>query len=381
MVDAGLALRLQGRLDALTACGNAAGIHGAMIRIDRPGRGPTIALAAGRARADGDGPLTPDCPFHLASVAKTMTAVLVMQLKEAGLLDLDAPFARYGVMPEPALSQLPSGGMFTCRQLLMHIAGLRDGMVDDNRTLSAQAGGIAPGSLIGGLLAGDRGGKRWCAWDAERPDDADAGTINHYLIHSNRALGAAGAAFHYSDTGFVLMAILVEKLLGMPLHDALRERVFDPLHMGRSYLACRADPDLGPSREPEAEIWMGDRGLLATGVDLSFDWGGGGVVSTLADLNTFLIGLIGGALFEDAVTLREMCAWQSPEGLALPRTGVGLGLFRQDVAGVEMWGHSGAWGAKMFHAPAHSLFFSGTVNQALAPPDWHVPFIIEALAG
>ena len=114
-------------------------------------------------------------------------------------------------------------------------------------------------------------------------------------------------------------------------------------------------------------------------MDLSFDWGGGGQVSTMDDLCLFLKGLMSGALFKTSATLASMHEWITPPGLAAPRTGVGLGFFRTSFDGLELWGHSGAWGAKMAYAPAHDLYFAGTLNSTAAPADWHAGLIRQCL--
>jgi D-alanyl-D-alanine carboxypeptidase len=111
--------------------------------------------------------------------------------------------------------------------------------------------------------------------------------------------------------------------------------------------------------------------FLSAGVSLSFDWAGGGVVSTAAEQAKFLRALLQGRLFREADTLASMTRFASPEGLAAPRLGVGLGLFRTRLNGIELIGHSGAWGSKMFAAPSLDLLVSGTLNRADAPADWH----------
>jgi D-alanyl-D-alanine carboxypeptidase len=159
------------------------------------------------------------------------------------------------------------------------------------------------------------------------------------------------------------------------MHAALRDEVFEPCGMTHSYLAYRDDPQLGSARRPEAEVWVDDLACLTSGLDLSFDWGGGGIVSTVTDLSEFLQALLAGRLFKSSETIKAMTGWTVPVGLQRPRTGVGLGLFRIDGPRGELWGHSGAWGGKMFHDPGAGLFFAGTANQASTSTDWYYPFI------
>lgn len=379
MPEGALRDRLGRLLEALAAPGNPCGIHNAMVRIDCPASGVTIELATGPTDAAGRQPLSPDHPFHVASIAKTMTAVLALQLAEGGQIDLDRPVAELGLLDPFVLERLPAARQFTLYHLLTHTAGLRDGMVDDNQCLAADAGGLAPGSLIGRMLANPaaRGGRQWQAWDAARAQEPDAGTLNWFLAHAATPVGPVGGQFHYSDTGFVLIALMLERIRGYPLHEQLARHIFAPAGMAQSWLAYRSEP---PGGMPDpCEIWLEDIPVLGAGMDLSFDWGGGGIVATLADLNRFQMALAAGRLFARPETLARMTAWIEPAELKPPRSGIGLGLFRQDAAGLELHGHSGAWGGKMFHVPEHGVFFSGTANQARAPADWHFPFIKEAI--
>jgi D-alanyl-D-alanine carboxypeptidase len=270
------------------------------------------------------------------------------------------------------------GAGITLRHLLTHTAGLRDAMVDDTDRI----GGPAPGSLIGRLMGEDGDPARpWVPWDPSRPDDPDAGLINFFLNSgiAGAALGPPGQAFHYSDTGYVLLGLVLQRVDARPLHEQLREEIFEPLGLHDSYLAYRDDPPgLGAARRPEADCWAEGTPCLSAGVNLSFDWAGGGVVATARDLIAFLRALLGGRLFDRPETLQVLLDWQVPAGLEPPRSGVGLGLFRVQSPCGPLIGHSGAWGAKMFFAPDLDLYLAGTTNQSASPHDWHWQFLETA---
>ena len=385
-----LRARLSERVKALVSEPGLPGVKSAVVRIDAPAVGFGFECAAGEARGDTGEAMTPDTVFHLASIAKTMTAVLICQANERQLLGADGLNARLsalGVFDDAIIERLHKingrsfGDQITLQHLLSHMSGMKDAMVDDGSGV-ADAAGPRPNSIIGRIFSDAEayGEKAWRPWDPSKSFDAQAGVLNYYLNTdhiSETALFEPGAAFHYSDTGYVLLAIAAEKLFGKPLHQLMRDFIFTPLGMKNTYLAYRDDPALGPNRAPEAEIYAGDAPCLASGKSLSFDWGGGGVVSTARELNAFLIGLSQGALFDDAKTLDQMTSWQTPNGLNPPRLGVGCGLFKTDGKDFELWGHSGAWGGKMFYDPDVGVFFSGSLNQTSAPIDWHLAFIQE----
>jgi D-alanyl-D-alanine carboxypeptidase len=320
--------------------------------------------------------------FHIASVAKPMTATLILQLAEEGAFGaagIDAHYCAFDVFEPEIMARLhrrdgvSAAGEITLRHFLTHTSGIRDAMEDD----AGQIGGPAPGSLIGRMQSPSGDPSRfWAPWAPNQPDDPEAGVINFFLGTgiADAALAAPGARFHYSDTGFMLLGLLIEKILGQPLGEALFQRIVAPLGLRDTYLAYRCDPlELGPKREPEADFWSGALPLFESGVSLSFDWAGGGVVSSASSLNVFLRALLAGELFTSHATLQEMLAWSRPSGLAAPRTGVGLGIFRTEFEGIEFIGHSGASGAKMFYAPRHDFFLSGTINQSAGPAAWHWP--------
>lgn len=384
-------------------------IHSAVVVVEHPGRGLRAAAAAGTARDDSPAPMTVDTQFHIASVVKPMTAALIFQAAEAGLLGpagIDARLIDTGVLPPHIVRRLhriqgrSHAERITLRHLLTHTGGLRDGQIDDGDDLAGgYVGRAAPRSMSGRRWpdmaahmdayrkgtappAGLRTTMHWKPWDPARPDDADAGLVNHYLAHNayGDALFLPGDGFHYSDTAFTILALLAEKLHGASFARLLRARIFDPLGMNGSWYDADSDLDPGPWRTTVSDPWNGPWPLVSAGISLSNDWGGGGVVGTAADLNRFLIGLMQGKLFRRQGTLAEMTRCTVPPGLA-NYAAIGHGLLAYDTpAGRRLIGHSGAWGARMLHDPGSGFYFSGTINRRGANPGWMLG-IADAVAG
>lgn len=383
MSDQGAAF--ESLLDGLVA--GPGGVRNPLVRIETGDGRLLWEGARGAARADAPQPLTPAHRIHIASIAKTMTAALVLRLAERGAFGprgIDARYADFDVLESRDIDRLSCRGgesfgrTMTLRHLLTHTAGLRDAMVDDATAL----GGPAPGSLIGRMTSPSGDPRRsWVAWDPARPGDPGAGVVNFFLNSgiSGAALGCPGAAFHYSDTGFMLLGLLLERVADRPYHAQLHEQLFAPLDLSDTYLAYHDDPpDVGGKREPEADCWAVDVPCLSSGFNLSFDWAGGGVVSSARSLNAFLRALLRGQLFMRPGTLDEMLDWRVPPGLQEPRTGTGLGIFRTGSPCGDLVGHSGAWGAKMVYCRDLDLFFAGTTNQSACDPNWHWPFLQAA---
>jgi len=405
---------LQDIIDARTAALLTLGagddvVHNAVAVVENPQRGLRAAAAAGLLRADSEKPMGVDSQFHIASVVKPMTAVLIFQAVEAGLLGSDGIDTRMidtGVLPPEICRRIHCidgrsyGEAITLRHLLTHTSGLRDGQVDDGDYTADSYGASAPNSLsarraadIKLHLAAREAGqappetlltrKLWRPWDPARPDDPYAGLINYYLsghTAAAHALFRPGEGFHYSDTAFTILAMLAAQLFGRSFDRLLRERIFDPLGMQDSYFEAWGELDPAPWMRDLSDCWLGKIPLVSAGISLSNDWGGGGVIATAGDLNRFLIGLVGGRLFARDEALRQMLHWSQPPGLAERFVAVGQGIFIfKSPTGLEVIGHSGVWGAKMLCTPENGFFFAGTVNRRGAKGEWMIE-IAEAVA-
>jgi len=374
---------------------NPSGVRNPIFEIWSPGLNFRHNVAFGATRADSDAPMTPDHQFHIASIGKTMTATIILQMWEEGLLGddgLDTPLAEFHALPVNAISKLhvldgvKYGEKITIRQMLNHSSGLKDAHIDDADGVAADYGGPAPGSLlinfIGATqkLAAGMGGseteaafKNWVPWDPQRPDDPQAGIVNYYLNQMAHApVGLPGEQYHYSDTAYVILGLVIERLTGESLHSQLRKRIFDPLGLDHTYLAYGSDPGPEPWESDLADFYLGSVAAVSAGLNLSFDWAGGGEVSTAGDLNRFLHGLLRDKLFQRPETLDEMTCWHALPGIAEPTVGFGLGIYQNHyTSGIEIWGHAGAWGGMMFYEPASDTYISGSVNQVAGiPPGW-----------
>ncbi len=385
--------------------GSPSAVHSAVIDVAVPDRGFEHAVAVGVANAGSAASMTVGHQFHLASVAKVMTATLILQLWEEGKFGpkgLETTLAEIGVFNPAVLDRLllkngvSYGPDLTLRQLLTHSTGMRDVQMDDETGVGADfEEWVAPGALAARFMGGIGEHmacledpdcdiedlyttRRWVAWDPERPGDPEAGVVNYYLNHHDGAIAASalflpGEGFHYSDTGFMILALVAEKVGGASYHGLLRERIFDPLGMENTYLAYGVDPDPGPWEHEVSDPWVGDVPLVTAGFNLSFDWGGGGVVSTAAELNRFLMALLAGELFDKPETLAAMTDWVELPGMWKSTPGYGLAIYEKRTdEGFVIWGHDGAWGAVMYYDPESGAFISGTVNQLMgAPSGWY----------
>lgn len=303
-------LRLQHIADSVVAARPR--MPGIIIAVERKATGERWSVAAGLSDTARRTKLSPDQPVRLASNTKTYTAAAVLRLVEMGRLSLGDPLAKH---LSPSIDSLLrragyATDVITIEQVLNHRAGLNEHP--------------AVRSYIAKLRTDSQ--HHWTPREQLQ-----------WLVDSLTPIGPPGAQFRYSDSGYVLLGLIVERYSGQSLGPAVRSLVrFDKLGLRRTWWETLEPAPPGvPDR---AHQYLG--GLDGYGVDASFDlYGGGGIVAPMADLAHFLTVLLDGQVFEKRETLETMMRPRSPE-----MNGYGMGLFGSTVAGRAGRGHSGFWG-------------------------------------
>jgi CubicO group peptidase (beta-lactamase class C family) len=179
----------------------AADAFSGVILIARNGRS-FLRRAYGRASIAYDRPVTLDTRFNTASIGKSFTAVAIGQLLDQERLSLDDPVGRHlPDYPDAAVRE-----RVTVRHLLTHTSGL----------------GPASEFTASPL------------WPARR---ARVRTIEDYLplISGHALVAEPGARYEYSNAGFVILGLVIERLTGRSYFDVIQERVFAPADMTRSF--------------------------------------------------------------------------------------------------------------------------------------------------
>ncbi len=257
-------------------------------------------------------PLKADSPFQIGSNTKMMTSAIILQLVEQKKLALSDPLSKF--LPEIA-SKLTHGDNVNIEMLLTHTSGIPDyfgvntggGKIEDGVNVKAMlTRGFTPGDLVE-LVA--RSGK------------------------SDFLPGEAGK-WNYSNTGYVLLGMIIEKVTKKSYERNLRDRIFKPLGLKSTYLQV-GQPVSG--NLPQA-YYQAPFSYTTTEWNASQGWSAGAVVSTSEEFAKFLKALFTGKLFKKPATL-ELMKSHSPAGVNALGEGTAYGHGMLNNRGVL--GHGG----------------------------------------
>lgn len=233
-------------------------VPGASLLVIKNGK-PIVDRGYGLANLEENERATPATNYRLASVSKQFTAAAILLLAEHHRLNLDDPIRRW-------LPTLPATtAAVTLRQLLTHTGGL----VDYEELIPAGT--------------------------TEQVNDND---VLRMLSGTSKTYFAPGTAYRYSNSGYVLLGLVVEKASGMSLPLYLQQYIFHPLHMDHTLMYVRG----GPEVEHRAYGYSEENGSW-TRTDQSVTSatrGDGGIYSSIDDLAKWDAALYDDRLLSDA---------------------------------------------------------------------------------
>ncbi len=335
-----LEVRLQELLDEAVAGGATPGI---MMRVEAPGLDLRFSGVAGVSDIAAGAALTPDHPVRIASNTKTFLAAATLRLWEEGRLGLDDPVARH--LPAEVAAMLVADGYdleaMTVRHLLTHTSGLFD-YADRDRFIEA-------------ILADPR--HRWT------PEEQIG-----LAVEWGDPYGPPGAVYRYSDTGYVVLGLVLEAVCAAPLATVLRTQLpFERLGMHDTWLETLEEPPPGASER--AHQYLGDQDTWDWDPSLDL-YGGGGLVSTADDLAVFQRALFTGGVYRDAATADTMLttvegAGPGPDlsGMPMVPGRYRMGIEVRDQDGLTLYMHTGFWGTLAAYLPDPDVAISIAVTQ------------------
>jgi CubicO group peptidase (beta-lactamase class C family) len=284
------------RVDSLLAAYNKAESPGCAVGVSHNGR-TVLSRAYGSANLEHGIPNSPETVFEAGSVSKQFTAAAIVRLAQQGKLSLDDDVRRY--VPE-----VPDYGTpITLRHLLNHTSGLRDW-----------------GSVM--QLAG---------W----PRGTKIYTHAHALdvISRQKSLNfTPGAEYSYSNTGYNLLAIIVERVSGMSFAEFSRRELFEPLGMTRTEWR----DDFTRTVRGRASAYTWEDGAWHLQMPFENVHGNGGLLTTVGDLLRWNQAL-------DSGTIAGLDTLETRGVLSNGRRiDYALGLSVGELRGVREVSHSGA---------------------------------------
>jgi D-alanyl-D-alanine carboxypeptidase len=285
----------------------------------------TPAVTSGASDPPGTAPLMIPDRFHIGSATKTFTAAVILQLDQEGKLSLQDPISKW--------ISYPNGAKITVEMLLSHTSGIPNFTQNPARTLK------------------------------DTPETSIA------LSETQPPVFAPGSSWSYSNTNYIILGVIAERVTGKTWQDEIESRLLKPLGLTDTYVWTGESrpPTVDGSRiacsglgEPECSPPESNLPLIAVtdGFDWSTAWSAGAIVSTPMDLVRWMRALVNGDVLD--AKHRELLTTPTPQSVEalnnkeheypIPGkkkstfrwTGYSYGLCRFEVDGEgEGWGHSG----------------------------------------
>lgn len=273
-------------------------------------------------------PLTVDTPLRIASNTKTFTAAAVLRLAEMGKLSLDDAISQHIATEfNQLLCHRYATDHISIRHLLNHSSGLCD---------------HADEHYLKRVLA--------------RPDYQWT-RLEQMQIYSRKSFPfvAPSETFIYSDTGYILLGDIIERITGQSLGHAVRTLLkFHKIGLDSAYWECLEQPT---TQAPRARQYLKD--FEGTHIHASMDlYGGGGLITSSRQMARLLEALFNGEIFDNPETLNTMLSVGTHEGAQAYR----LGLMASVVNGVTLYSHLGFWGSAAYYAPESKISAAGFVD-------------------
>ncbi|HUR19855.1 MAG TPA: serine hydrolase domain-containing protein [Vicinamibacterales bacterium] len=303
--------------------------------------GTALTAVAGVANRATKAAMTPDGLMLAGSTGKTFFAALALQLIESGRLDLDAPISKY-LGDRPWFPRLPNASSITVRHLMTHTSGLVRYEMNPKFTADLRA----------------QPDKAWS------PEEEVA-----YLLDATPPF-AAGQGWDYSDTNYIVLGMIMEKITGTKAYDEIRARFLTPLKLNG--VVPQTGPDIpklvngyaGATDPLGLPDEMMVNGRLA--INPQFEWAGGGFATSAGDLARWGHALYAAAGGPVTPAMRNLMVNAAVPARLGPQVSYGLGVIVRPTTPVgPVWGHSGffpGYQSELVHAVDKGITVAVQIN-------------------
>ncbi len=277
-------------------------------------------------------PIQANTVFRMASNTKTYTAATILRLWEMGRLHLDDVLTKH--LPPDYVSVLRAGGyapeQITLRHLLSHSSGLYDWGTD---------------SAYGARVFAEPK-HRWSRMEQVR-----------FAMDHGKPYGKPGEVYHYTDTGYILLGEIIERVSGVPMANAFRSLLhYDKLGLRSTWLETLEPTPHDAGERAHQLQGPADSYEFDPSLDL---WGGGGNLATVHDMAIFTRALFVGGVYSKPHTIDTMLT-KFP---ARDNKDYRFGIHASSIDGLQAFGHTGYWNTFADYFPDIDVAVAGAVAQ------------------
>ncbi|KTC75156.1 serine-type D-Ala-D-Ala carboxypeptidase [Legionella birminghamensis] len=274
---------------------------GAVLLVSSPETGLMI-VAAGQSNQQTRQSMHTDNNFRIGSISKTFLAVVVLKLIEENKLSLDSKIST--LLPNTVdINRIPNGQQLTVRNLLQMRSGIPNYVEYESYY-----------RLIENMV-----GHQW------KPE------MLIELVYDKKPKFPPDSSYEYSNTNYLLLQLIVEKLTGHSYADVIKERILIPLEMKGTYVEQNDADTLGLSTRGYT---LAEKQLIdVTYLNDGFGLGDSGMISTVTDLHRFVAALLQEKTLLSSASLKEMLSTKDDYG---------LGIYREQIGDEWAWTHNGA---------------------------------------
>lgn len=265
--------------------------------------GQTWSHAEGKASIDSGRKMSPDFYYRIGSITKTFVATVVLQLVGENKLSLDDTVERW--LPGVVQGNGYDGNKITIRQLLKHTSGIAD---------------FLSGEFVKSVLT--------------NPYRTYSTNKLIRLGLEQKPLFDPGTSWSYSNTNYLLVGLIIEKVTGESYAEQIKKRIIKPLKLNSTSVPLTSPFIPGP--HARGYVLLNGQLHDLTELNPSMAGAAGNMISTARDLNKFFDALLGGRLLKPELMKQMLDTVDTPLGR------YGLGIEEVKLSnGDSIWGHSG----------------------------------------
>jgi len=347
-----LKARFQSELDALHAQYQLPGATAAFILPD----GTVEVVATGLADVEHEIPMAPQSRMLAASIGKTFVGATAVALAQEGALGLDEPISTW-LGERPWFSRLPNHDVITLRQLLTHSSGIANHVDEGDFAQAFRESWRAP-------------------TNAFPPEDLIA------FVLDQPPLFEAGEGWCYSDTGYLLVGLIIEEVTGHSYYEEVARRFLVPLRLTLTTPSDRLElPGLAAGYlAPDNDLGLPPKTTLRPGVMAwhpGLEWTGGGLVSNPKDLVVWARALYEGRAMEGNYLEALLQSVPIGDDHDNTRYAVAVAIHEDGPLG-STWGHGGwmpGYCSSLRYYPRHGVAIAFQINTDVGIVDGPTPVV------